>query len=1139
MSHNLALLKSRRFCPLFVAQFLGAINDNILRNAVIILLTFQLPASAYEAKLWSNLSSAMFILPFFLFSVIGGEISDKFSKNIVLRWFKLAEIPITIISAILLISQASPFLMIFCLFLMGMQSAFFGPLKYSILPEYLNRNELLTGNGLLESSVFIAIMMGTAIGGSLMTLPHYGRLITGILMITIAILGWVASLFQPPKLPASPKLKINWNFFSSTQQAIDKTSHNLSIWQLILGISWLWFLGTLYLTQLPYFVSYELFGTPNIYALFNIVFTLGIGTGSLLCSRILKDSVDSRFAPFSLLLISFFGIHFYFGTHHYFGTPENPIGLNSILYTLHGWRLMIDIFALSFFAGVFVVPMYAVLQRISKRQYRSRIMACNSVINSVFMVSATISSILFVGALRMKMGTLFLLVNIFNIGFAAYLLKSLPFNFTKNTVRNILIWLYRVDLHGIDNFRKSGKRVVIICNHTSLLDVILLASFLPGRFIFAVDSTVEEWKVFKIIGRYAKRFPMDVTNPFGLKSMIKLINQGERCIVFPEGRITTQGGIMKIFEGSAIVAMKANAVLLPIHISGAVHTKFFSSCSHLFKLQWFPKIDIHIYPHQTLKMDSSISNRSDQRKHLRSQLYEHMIDAYYKSSDKNNFIEEVFRAKKLFGNSKTVFSDYSYKSISYKQYLIKSFVLAEALLDMIDDNPYIGLMIPNVIASPVTFTAVTILNKTPTMINYSAGLDAILSAAQTSQITTLITSSALVEQLNLNTIMSAVENTGVKIIYLESIRTKISMINKAKGLLNYLKYSSSPSFRKSKLNSVDSPAVMLFTSGSEGEPKGVVLSHHNLISNVRQIQAVMNINAKDKLFNALPMFHAFGLNVGTFAPLLSGATVFFYPNPKRYNAVNDSIYHSQSTIIVSTNTFLKNYEKRSLNQYDFSNIRMIAAGGEKVNNETYSAWLNNHGIQIMEGYGATECSPIISANTFAYSQPGSVGKFMPCIEYRFSPFEGVENGGVLHVKSDSVMLGYMKSDKPGIVQPPKDGWYDTGDVVSIDPKGFIYIKDRVKRFAKIGGEMISLSSVEIKLDALWPNFRHAAIRQPNSSKGEEIILISENPSADRKTIIEYFKKHGYSSLLIPSKVLHCESMPILSTGKIDYKNIPI
>ncbi|HJN38341.1 MAG TPA: MFS transporter [Gammaproteobacteria bacterium] len=1138
MSNNLDLLKTQRFSPLFIAQFLGAINDNILRSAIIILLTFQLPSSAYEAKLWSNLSSAMFILPFFLFSVLGGEISDKYSKNIVLKWFKLMEIPITIISAILLMVNGSPFSLIFCLFFMGTQSALFGPLKYSILPEYLNRNELLTGNGLLESSVFIGIMIGTAIGGYLITIPHYGSLVTGTLMILLAILGWLSSLFLPHKEPAAPNIKINWNFFASTQQAIDKTSHQLSIWQLILGISWLWFLGTLYLTQLPFFVSYELIGNSKVYALFNIVFTLGIGMGSLLCSKILKDAVDSRFAPFSLLLISFFGIHFYFGTHHYLGTADNPIDIKAMIHTLHGWRLMIDIYGLAFFAGIFVVPMYAVLQRISKRQYRSRIMACNSVINSVFMVSATISSILFVGALGMKLRTLFLLVNIFNIAFAFYLLKVLPFNFTKSIIRNILSLLYRVNFEGIENFRKAGKKVIIICNHSSYLDVALLSSYLPGRFLFAIDSTVAQWKIFKYIGHLAKRFSMDPTNPFALKSMIKLINHGERCIVFPEGRITTQGGIMKIYDGTGMLAIKSDAVILPIHIHGAIHAKFFSCCSHLFKLQIFPKIDIQIFPHKKLKIDTSIINRTEQRKHLGRQLYNIMTESAYKSSKKNNLLEEVFQAKTLYGSSKVALQDFTYNRLTYKQFLIKSFVLAEALINKIDDQPYLGLMIPNALAAPVTFMATTILNKTPTMINYSAGLDAILSACKTSQIKTLITSSALVEQLDLHETMTAVENTGVKIIYLESIRTGISLLNKIHGLYKYLLYGI-PSYRKSRMNDVKKPAVMLFTSGSEGEPKGVVLSHFNLVSNIRQIQSVLNINSKDTLFNALPMFHSFGLNVGTFAPLLSGGTVFLYPNPKRYNAVNDMIYHSQSTILVSTNTFLKNYDKRCHNQFDFSNIRMIAAGGEKLSEETYNAWLFNHGIRILEGYGSTECSPIISANTQAYFKLGTVGQLMPGIECQFDPFPGEDNGGVLKVKSDSVMLGYIKSDNPGIIQPPADGWYNTGDVVSIDSSGFIAITDRVKRFAKIGGEMVSLTAIELKIESLWPEFKHAVIRKAHPTKGEETLLVTENPDAGRKDIIGYFKKQGYSALLIPSKVCYCKTIPLLGTGKVDYKNIVI
>ena len=916
MSKNLSLLKTRRFYPLFAAQALGAINDNILRSTIIIILTFKLPSTAYEAKLWSNLSSAMFILPFFLFSIIGGELSDKFPKSILVKWLKLLEIPITIFAALLLIIHPSPLMLIGMLFIMGLQSAIFQPIKYSALPEYLHRNELLAGNGLVESSVFVGIMLGTILGGFLVEIPQYGIYITSLCMIIIAISGWAISLRMPQQPAADSSLKINLNFLSSTQKAIDSTATQKTIWHLILGISWLWFLGTLYLTQMPYLVSYELLGTSGVYTLFNLVFTLGIGLGSLSCGYLLKDSVNSKYAPFSLLMISVFGIHFYFGTHYHTYESESLITIKDIFTHLYGWRFIIDIFGLSFFSGIFVVPMYAVLQRISKRKYRSRIMACNSVINSIFMVSASILSILFVGGLNIKIEKLFLFANVLNIAFGLYLLRILPFNYSKSIIRKVLTLTYNVDLEGIDNFRKAGKKVVIICNHSSLLDVPILASFLPGRFIFAVDSQVDTWKIFQFIGHLAKRFPMNTSNPFSIKSIIKLINNGERCIIFPEGRIANNGGLMKVYEGAALVALKADAVILPIHIESANLSKVFSRSSCVFKTQFFPSISVKIFPHHTLDTNKVPPNKSDLRKWLFLQTYDLM--SYAACNHKKNYhvIDNLYQAKNRHGGSYVIAEDYTFNQLTYSNLLIKSFVLGEALNSSLDNSSNIGLMIPNVLAAPVSFFALLTLRKTPAMINYSSGLNAIASACETAQIKTLVTSSKLIEQLNLYNVVQYLENQGIKIIYLENVKHSIGIKQKLCGLRKYL-INSVSKYRHEYFNNANDPAVILFTSGSEGEPKGVVLSHKNLMSNIRQQQSVLNINSKDRIFNALPVFHSFGLNSGMLAPMMAGTCVFLFPNPKKYSEVVETIFHSDSTVLISTNTFLKNYDRRSTNDFNF------------------------------------------------------------------------------------------------------------------------------------------------------------------------------------------------------------------------------
>ena len=329
------------------------------------------------------------------------------------------------------------------------------------------------------------------------------------------------------------------------------------------------------------------------------------------------------------------------------------------------------------------------------------------------------------------------------------------------------------------------------------------------------------------------------------------------------------------------------------------------------------------------------------------------------------------------------------------------------------------------------------------------------------------------------------------------------------------------------------PAVILFTSGSEGTPKGVVLSHANIQANRFQISASIDFGRHDILFNALPIFHSFGLTGGMILPFLLGTRVFFYPSPLHFRIIPELVYDTSSTILFGTDTFLAKYAQFA-HPYDFYSVRYVFAGAEKLRDETRQIWSEKFGVRILEGYGTTEAAPILSLNTPMLYKKGTVGKLLPGIHYRLEPVEGIEEGGRLWVSGPNIMLGYLLDKHPGELVMPPDGWYDTGDVVSVDDDGFITIRGRAKRFAKIGGEMISLTSVEEAVSHLWPGFVHAVLNLPDERKGEQLLLITTYPEADRRLIIEFFKKEGMSELSIPKRVKIIKSMPLLGSGKVDY-----
>ncbi|MEM7290852.1 MAG: AMP-binding protein, partial [Pseudomonadota bacterium] len=453
-------------------------------------------------------------------------------------------------------------------------------------------------------------------------------------------------------------------------------------------------------------------------------------------------------------------------------------------------------------------------------------------------------------------------------------------------------------------------------------------------------------------------------------------------------------------------------------------------------------------------------------------------------------------------------------------------VLGEKFRHMFPNETNIGVLLPNANGTAATILGLMSAGKVPAMLNFTAGAANVISACKASEVQTLLTSKAFVKQGKLQPLMDELSKE-VSIIWMDDLRKTISIKDKLLGLL-----------RKQMIRNnrkADDPAVILFTSGSEGTPKGVVLTHRNILSNAAQAAARIDFNAQDKVFNVLPVFHSFGLTAGTILPLISGVPVYFYPSPLHYRIVPELIYGSNSTIIFGTDTFLNGYA-RTAHAYDFRSIRYCFAGAEPVKASTRETFMNKFGIRILEGYGVTETAPVISINTPMYNKPGTVGKILPGMEYRLENVPGVDEGGRLFVKGPNVMAGYLLADDPGILKPLKDGWHDTGDIVTMDEDGFIKIRGRAKRFAKIGGEMVSLAAVEALAGELWPGVNTAVASVPDAKKGEKLIMLTEAGGATRKDFMTFAKSKGAMDLMVPAEV-RIEQVPLLGTGKIDFVGV--
>lgn len=485
-------------------------------------------------------------------------------------------------------------------------------------------------------------------------------------------------------------------------------------------------------------------------------------------------------------------------------------------------------------------------------------------------------------------------------------------------------------------------------------------------------------------------------------------------------------------------------------------------------------------------------------------------------------------ARDTFGRNKAALEDLERQPITFGRLVLGSLVLGRKLAGLTEDGETVGVLLPNVQAIAVTMFGLNAFGRVPAFLNFTAGLKNLKAACEIADIKTIVTSRRFIEQGKLDDIVEAL-GQGRRIVWLEDVRGTISSFDKLRGLLDSWRARSIHAGAK---RDPDDAAVVLFTSGSEGVPKAVVLSNANLVANAYQVKALAGdaLRTDDTFFNPLPIFHSFGLTAGLLTAVLNGMKSVLYPSPLHYRQIPKLIAGTKATVLLATDTFLQGYA-RAASENDLASVRFVIAGAERVKDETRTLW-GKHGTVILEGYGATECSPVIAVNLPERNQPGSAGLILPGIEWRLEPVEGIHEGGRLHVRGPNVMKGYLDPGNPGRVTPPAEGWHDTGDIVTIDD-GRVTIRGRAKRFAKVGGEMVSLAAIEAMVQQLWPDFNHVVVALPDPRKGEQIVLITEKPDADRDVLFAHAREQGFSELWVPKGIL-VSGVPVLGSGKTDY-----
>ncbi len=488
----------------------------------------------------------------------------------------------------------------------------------------------------------------------------------------------------------------------------------------------------------------------------------------------------------------------------------------------------------------------------------------------------------------------------------------------------------------------------------------------------------------------------------------------------------------------------------------------------------------------------------------------------------------LLAARKEYGGRKVVVHDADDRKLTYDDIVRATFALGSALKKGTRRNEAVGVMLPTGAGAIIAFFALSAYGRIPAMLNFTAGARNLRAALKAAKVKKIVTAHAFIEKAELHGLVGELKSDA-EFIYLEDVRAALGVRQKAAGALGPITpwaFASSAD--------PDSPAVILFTSGTEGDPKGVVLSHRNLVANVHQVLAHVPeaLNLDDVLYNPLPIFHCFGLTAGALLPLLGGMRAALHPSPLQTKIIVKRVEETGATFLFATDTFLNQYV-RACSGNELGKLRFAVCGAERVRDETRQLVRRRFNVELLEGYGVTEASPVIAVNQPGRNQPGTVGRPLPGIEVRFEPVTGIDKGGRMLVRGPNVMKGYISSDNPGVVQPPSGGWHDTGDIVSQEEDGYLTIRGRLKRFAKIGGEMVSLAVVENCASTLWRDHDHAAAVLPDKRKGEQIVLLTTCPGANRTDLQRWAQDHGVNELSLPRKIFVVQAIPVLGTGKMD------
>jgi acyl-[acyl-carrier-protein]-phospholipid O-acyltransferase / long-chain-fatty-acid--[acyl-carrier-protein] ligase len=1113
------------FWSLIATQFQGAFNDNALKFLVIFLIIGN-NLSPDEEELKVLLIGSLFALPFILFSMTGGYFADRYSKRSVTIWTKVFEIA-AMLFAIVAFSMHNLTMASVSVFLASTQGALFGPSKYGLLPELLPEKRLSWGNGVIELGTFLAAIAGTVLGGLLSDVFKGRQYYSGVFFLACSVVGLVTS-FGISKVPAAdPTKRFRINFLADLWTQCKLIAPDRVLRLAVLGNTYFFFLAGLLQFNIVFYGRDVLHVPATESGFLQASIAIGIGLGSLAAGYLSGGKIEYGLIPLGGLGITTFG----------FLLAVHGLTFPSVLALLA---------LLGFFGGFFIVPISALLQHRPEEQHRGGVLAAANLLSFIGIFAASGVFYLFKHFLHLGPAGIFFWSALVTLAALVYILWLLP-----DSLIHLLLWIaahtiYRLDLKGQENIPARGG-ALLTPNHASWVDAVLLIAATDRPIRFLMFKGVYDHPLVNPIARILNVIP--IASDQGPREMIhslreasEALRNGEVVCIFPEGEITRIGQMLPFRRGFERIIKGIDVPIIPVNIDG-IWGSIFSFSGGRFLWKWPRTIP---YPVR-LTFGRPLASTASASE-VRAAVQQLGVDAFqrrrrYMKTLTRSFIKAARRHPRRFA-----MADGRTPKLSFGESLIKTVFLARRLRPMWRGQKMVGILLPPSIPGALVNWAALLLGKVPINLNYTTSNESLASCAKQCELKTVVTSKAFLEKV-------PVQPPG-QIIYAEDLAEKPPLTEKLAALLSAKLLPARMLewfLGVSKPATLDDTATIIFSSGSTGEPKGVILSHFNLASNVEQLEQVFHLHEGDRILGILPFFHSFGFTGTLCLPPLAGIGVVFHPSPLDAGAIGALVSKYSVTMLLSTPTFLNSYTRR-IPPEAFGSLRIVMAGAEKLADRVAQSFEDHFGIRPLEGYGCTECSPVVAVNTndfrAAYfrqvgAKRGTIGLPLPGVGVRVTNLDsgevlGVNNPGLLHVRGPNIMVGYLNRPEK-TAEVLIGGWYNTGDIATIDEDGFLRITDRLTRFSKIGGEMVPHIKIEERLHELLEADGQvlAVTAIPDEKKGERLAVVHTLKEDQLKEVLEKLSKSDLPALWKPrpDQFISVEKLPYLGTGKLDLRQL--